>query len=145
VQQPLGVALLAQGDSAGARKHFEEGLTLARELGNKREIAAALNALAQVHRMEGALDAAEQLYENVVELARQLEDQESIAIGLLNLAMVAIGRGSVDRVGAQLLEVLAIADAIGSKPAGLSALEVSAGLAASKQEPEQAARLFGAA
>ena len=145
VQQPLGVALLARGDSAGARKHFEEGLTLARELGNKREVAAALNALAQVHRMEGALDAAERLYENVVELARQLEDQESIAIGLLNLAMVAIGRGSVDHVGAQLLEVLAIADAIGSKPAGLSALEVSAGLAASKQEPEQAARFFGAA
>ncbi len=145
VLQPLGVASLGQGDLAGARGHFEEALTLARQLGNKREIAAALNCLAQVHRVEGALVTAEPLYDNVVELARELGDRESIAIGLLNLAMVAIGLGSADRVRTHLLEVLAIVDEIGSKPAGLSALEVCAGFAAMHREWEQAARFFGAA
>ena len=67
---------------------------LARELGNKRELAAALNALAQLHRMEGELDAAEPIYGDVVAIARELRDREIVAIGLLNLAMVSIGRGS---------------------------------------------------
>ncbi len=145
VLQPLGVASLGQGDLVGAREHFEEALTLARELGNKREIAAALNCLAQVHRVEGALATAEPVYESVVELARELGDRESIAIGLLNLAMVAIGLGSAEQVPSQLLEVLAIVDEIRSKPAGLSALEVSAGLAALRRQYAQAARFFGAA
>ena len=46
--------------------------------------------------------------------------------------MVSIGRGSADRAREMLLEVLAIADEIGSKPAGQSLLEVAAGLAASR-------------
>jgi tetratricopeptide (TPR) repeat protein len=145
VLQPLGVASLGQEDLAGALGHFEEALSLARELGNKREVAAALNALAQVHRVEGALMTAEPLYTSVVELARELGDRESIAIGLLNLAMVEIGQGSADHVRSKLLEVLAIVEEIGSKPAGLSALEVSAGFAALCRECEQAARFFGAA
>jgi predicted ATPase/class 3 adenylate cyclase len=145
VLQPLGVASLGQGDLDGARGHFKEALILAQELGNKRDVAAALNALAQVHRVEGALVTAGPLYENVVELARELGDRESIAIGLLNLAMVAIGQGSADQVRSRLLEVLAIVVETGSKPAGVSALEVSAGLAALRQEWEQAAQFFGAA
>ena len=59
--------------------------------------------------------------------------------------MVAIGRGAAVRAPAMLLEVLAIAEEIGSKPAGQSALEVCAGLAASANDWECAARLFGAA
>jgi hypothetical protein len=58
---------------------------------------------------------------------------------------VAIGQGSGDRVRSRLLEVLAIVEEIGSKPAGVSALEVSAGLAALRREWKQAARFFGAA
>ncbi len=74
--------------------------TLARDLGNTREILAARNALAQFHRAEGELDAAEPHYEATLTLARELGDRESIAIGLLNLAMVSIGRGSEARVPA---------------------------------------------
>jgi hypothetical protein len=81
----------------------------------------------------------------VLSLARELGDRDLIAVGLLNLAMVSIGGGSVDRVGAMLLEVLAIADEIGSKPAGQSALEVLAGLGVLHEDWTQAARFFGAA
>jgi hypothetical protein len=59
--------------------------------------------------------------------------------------MVAIGLGSAEQVPSQLLEVLAIVDEIGSKPAGLSALEVCAGLAVLRRDCGQAARFFGAA
>jgi len=58
---------------------------------------------------------------------------------------VSIRRGSTERPGRMLLEVLDIADQVGSKPVGQSALEVCAGLAALNGDSENAARLYGAA
>jgi hypothetical protein len=95
--------------------------------------------------MEGDLYRAEPLYEQMLALARELGDRDTVAIGLLNLAMVAIGNGSWHRARSMLLDVHAIADEIGSKPAGQSVLEVSACLAASRKEWEPAARFFGEA
>jgi tetratricopeptide (TPR) repeat protein len=145
ILQPLGMACTGIGDGVAARAHLEDALALARSLGNKRELAAASNALAGLHRVEGRLDAAEPLYRDVVALARELGDQGSIAIGLLNLAMVSIGRGAGASARAMLLEVLAIAQAIGSRPALQSAVEVCAGLAAADEDWARAAHFFGAA
>jgi predicted ATPase/class 3 adenylate cyclase len=143
--QPLGMVCLGEGHLSEARDHLEEALALARELGDKRELAAASNALAQLHRMQGRLDAAESLYQDVVSLARQLQDQESTAIGLLNLAMVAVERASTADARTMLLEVLTIADDIGSKPAQQSAMEVCASLAAISADWEHAALYYGVA
>jgi len=145
VLQPLGIVSLGQGDGAAAREYFDEALALARELGNRRELASALNALAQLHRAKGELDLAEPLYEDAAAIARALGDRANVAIALLNLAMVSIGRGMPERAGPMLREVIAIVEAIGSRPAGLSVLEVSAGLAASRAEFGRATRFFGAA
>jgi non-specific serine/threonine protein kinase len=145
VLQPLGMACLGEGDIPTARGHLQEALGLARELGNKRELAAATNALAQLHRVEGALDGAARLYEEFLTLARDLRDREIIAIGLLNLAMVSIGRRAADRAREMLLEVLSIAEEIGSRAAGQSLLDVTAGLAALRENWERAALFFGAA
>jgi predicted ATPase/class 3 adenylate cyclase len=145
ILQPLGMASLGQGDLGASRRYLQEALDLAQQLGNKRELAAALNAMAQLHRVEGDNRTAEALYERVTALARELGDRESIAVGLLNLAMVSIGRGPADRAPHLLREVLDIVAETGSKPAAQSALEVSAGLAASCKEWLRAARLFGVA
>jgi hypothetical protein len=118
---------------------------MADRLGNRRELAAAQNALGMLYRLEGRLDEAEPIYRDVVRLVRELGDQEYIAIGLLNLAMVCIGRGVEADSRAMLLEVLQIADATGSQPVERSALEVCAGLAASEGDAATAARLFAAA
>jgi hypothetical protein len=80
-----------------------------------------------------------------VALARELGDREIIAVGLLNLAMASLGRGSSDHARAILLEALAIAEEIGSRPAGQSVMEVCAGLAALRKEWGRAARFYGAA
>jgi hypothetical protein len=93
--------------------------------------------------MEGDLDAAEPLYEESLALARELGDHENISIGLQNLARVSIGRGCGDSARAMLLEILAIAEANGSKRAGRSVLEVAAGLAAYVGELECATRFYG--
>ncbi|HEY7957795.1 MAG TPA: tetratricopeptide repeat protein, partial [Polyangia bacterium] len=142
--QPLGMACLGLGDPAAARAHLEEALALAREQGDQHDLVAALNAMAQLHRTQNDLDAAVPLYEQVVDLARKIDDRESIALGLLNLAMAIVDRGGA-RIPEMLLEVLAITDETGSKPAAQSVLEVSAGLAASRGEWDLAAQLFGAA
>ena len=139
------MAFLGQGNLATARRHTEEALALEQELGNQHQVAAALNALAQIHRLEGDLDSAEPLFGKVMALGREMQDREMVAIGLLNLAMVAIGRGSGDQARRLLLEALAIADEIGSIPVGQSVLEVSAGLAVLREEWEGVARFFGAA
>jgi predicted ATPase len=143
--QPLAMAFLGQGDLATARRHCEDALALEQELGNAHQVAAALNALAQIHRLEGDLHSAEPLFEKVMALGREMQDREMVAIALLNLAMVAIGRGSGDQARRLLLEALAIAEEIGSIPVGQSVLEVSAGLAALREEWEDTARFFGSA
>ena len=145
VLDELSSVALGQGDLVNARSYAKQALDLARAQGNQRALAAASSALAQLCRMEGDLDAAETLYAEALALARGLDDRESIAIGLLNLAMVAIGRGVGDPARAMLFEALGIALEIGSKPAGQSALEVAAGLAAIRKDWERAARTFGAA
>ncbi len=141
----LTLAALGQGDRFTALVHCREALHLANQLGNKRQIATASNALAQIYRLEGDLKAAEPLYEQTAVLGRELGDRDMAAVGFLNLAMVAIERGAATRARALLGEVLTIAEQSGSKPAGQSALVVSAGLAALAQDWERAARFHGMA
>jgi predicted ATPase len=143
--QPLGGALLAQGDHAGARRYCEEAVALAEQSGERRELAGAINTSAQLYRAGGDLSRAEPLYEKVLALGRDLGDREVIAVSVLNLAMVAVGRASVERARLMLVEALAIAEEIGSKPAGQGVLEVSAGLAALCGDWPMAARFYGAA
>src|SRR5206468_5498297 len=145
VLQPLGMATLGQDDRIRAREYLEDALEAARVLGNQRQIAAAMNALAQLYRLEGLLEGAQPLYENVLSVARDLGDRESIAIALLNLAMTHIGRQREDRAPTLLLEVLALAAETGSKPAGQSVIEVCAGLAALRKEWDRAIRFFAIA
>jgi tetratricopeptide (TPR) repeat protein len=124
---------------------MQEAVELAREFGDKRQLAAALNGLAQVHRIEGALDDAEPIYQRVVALAREIDDPESVAIGLLNAAMVAIGRGRVDAARNMLREVVDIAENTGSKPVGQSALDVAAACCVAAGDWAAAGRFYGAA
>lgn len=146
ILQPLGMACLGRGDAVNAHRYLDEALAMAEEQGDRRQVAGALNALAQFHRLEGRLDMAGTLYKRVLDLARSLEDRESIAIGLLNLAMASLGSGTAGtEVNGMLVEVLAIAEEIGSKPAGQSALEVSAGLAVLRGDWVRAAQFYGVA
>jgi predicted ATPase/class 3 adenylate cyclase len=140
----LALAALGQEDHVSARKYFGEAIVLSRKCGNKRELAASLNGLAQLDRMEGALDGADALYQQALGLVRELGDREATAVVLLNLAIVAIGRGSVRQAREILQDVLMISVEMQSKPTGQCGLDVCAALAALCGEWERAARFFGA-
>ena len=143
--QPLGIAAIGLGDMAGARGYFEDAVQAARSLGNAHQLAGAINAVAQIDRMQGRLDDAQARYAEFVALARQLGDQEYIAIGLINLAMVALSRGDDGPVRAMLLEVMRVADDNGSRPLALGVLDVCTSLAAHGADWPRAARLHGLA
>jgi tetratricopeptide (TPR) repeat protein len=141
----LGAACLGEGDLATARGHLEEALERARSTRSEREITAALNMLAQLHRVEGSLDTADLLFQEVIVKARGLGDVESIAIGLLNRAMIAVTRRAPEQAAAMLCEILMMNAELGSKAVAQSLLEASCGLAALREEWTQAARFYGAA
>jgi predicted ATPase/class 3 adenylate cyclase len=145
VLQYLGMSAMAQEDIATARRCLEEALALAQSGADKREVASALNALAQLDRVEGHLQRTEPLYGEAVRLMREVGDRESAAICMLNLAMVRIAGGNGEGARTTLLEALAIGEEIESRTVIQSVLEVTAGLAAWRDDWRSCARLFGAA
>ena len=145
VLQPLGMATLGKGDVEGAKEILEEALGLAMKRGEKRELAAASNALAQLLRVQQCPDEARLLLEQAVEFARQEGDGETTAIALLNLAMLAIQAGEQKPAAAFLLEVTKLGEATHSRRVGQSLLEVCGCLAASSGEWRFAGLLHAAA
>ena len=145
ILQPLGMACLELGDRAMARSYLEDGVIRAMAIGIPRNIAAANNALGQLLRFEGRADEAQPLYEQALAVLRSVGDRESSAIIMLNVAMSQVARGLPDAARAVLLEVIGIAQELGSRREGQSLMEVTAGLAATLEDWAGAAVFFGAA
>jgi tetratricopeptide (TPR) repeat protein len=141
----LALASIGEGDIPAARLQCEEALEIARQLGDERRIAMASNGLGHIYRLEGHLDEAERNYGISEALSRKIGDCEMEASVLLNLAMVAIQKGDDARAAGLLGDVLDIASRSGSRQALQGALDVTAGLAASRGEWERAARSIGVA
>jgi non-specific serine/threonine protein kinase len=139
----LGTIAVAQGRSQVARARFEEAIRAAREAGAKPIVGAALNGLAELHRVEGDLVRATTLYEESLATFRE-EGSFNVAVLLLNLAMVGIQRGDLTTSRARLAEVSRLAEKAEVKFAGGGILEVSASLAAATGDFERAARIWGA-
>jgi predicted ATPase/class 3 adenylate cyclase len=145
VLQPLGMTQLALHDFDAASGSLSEALERAEVQGEPRELAAALNALAMLHRLQGRPDRAEPICQRAVALVRALGDQENIGVGLLSLAMVRIQLGRTAGVGTMLREVAEVARQTGSQPMQHGALEVASGLAAALARWDDAAAFYGAA
>ncbi len=141
----LSIVAGAEEDYSRARAHGEQGLVLARTVGDERWLSTALNGLAEILRLDGELDRAALLYEEALALTRRRGDADNTAAILLNLSRVAIRRGNLDLAREQLMEVAAIAEAVGSKVRTQGSLDVAAALACAWAEDERAARIWGAA
>ena len=88
------MACVADGDVIAAQQHLEEAVALAEQLGNKRELSAALNALAMLHRAEGVWTKHSLFTRKSLTFARALGDPTYIAGVLFSLAMVSITRSA---------------------------------------------------
>ncbi len=104
-----------QGDYASARAFSEEGLTLCRELGDKRGVAFALINLGRVALNQGDYATARALLEQSPTLCRELDDKWGMAFALNNLGFVASNQGDSATARALYEQSLALCRELGDK------------------------------
>ncbi|HXS54239.1 MAG TPA: tetratricopeptide repeat protein [Usitatibacter sp.] len=142
----LGFVVLAGGNRAIARAHFQDALALSRQLGDKRQLSRALHALGVFYYGEKREEeTAQHLFEEALALNRERGDRAGVAINLSNLGTTSIALGLGDRARDMLREGFSIAEDIGSKRAGIAHLSGASELAILFGEWNLAARLYGAA
>jgi predicted ATPase len=105
----------SQSDYAAARSLHEEGLTIRRELGDKRDIALSLNSLGIVARRQGDYAAARSLLEKSLAIERELGNKRGIAMSLNNLGLVAASQDDYAAARSFYEESLTIRRELGDK------------------------------
>jgi tetratricopeptide (TPR) repeat protein len=102
-----GVLAWAQGDYAVAQRYLEASLAMARDLGDERGVAYALNYLANVAWAHDDYAAAQTIYRENLVRARTLGDRRLIAASLHNLGRSALKAGDPAAARDFLVESLA--------------------------------------
>jgi predicted ATPase/class 3 adenylate cyclase len=97
------------GRYAEALGYLKESLAIARELGDKARVAAALQPLGWVSFGQGDLSTARIYLEEALELARALGNQRDVAAAMTLLGQLYRVEGAVDKAQPLLEQVLAIA------------------------------------
>ncbi len=82
------------GDIGRATAHYERALATAREAGDARTVARALDNLGNIAHDQGELDRASELHEEGLRWARQAGDRRIISATLNNLGTVALYGGN---------------------------------------------------
>lgn len=141
----LGLLAFLQANYSQARSLHLESLALFRELRDQEGIANELVNLGDVARRQGQLSTASSLYEESAAIARELNDQWGLAYAFMGIADVMLAQGNFSRASSLYKECLMIFQK-GEDYMGIPfALESVAALELVKNQPEKAARLFGAA
>jgi len=124
---------------------YEEGLTVAREVGQRWVISETLLRLAQVPEDQGDDLAAQCLYEESLAIRQQMGDEAAIAAIHHKLGELAEKRGDYATSRSLYGESLTIRLRSGDERCIAHCLEGFARLSRAQARPERAARLFGAA
>jgi non-specific serine/threonine protein kinase len=141
----LGMVAYAQGDYASACAFHEQSLAIQREIGNQQGIAYALNGLGIMAQNQGDYALARAYQEESLAIQGEIGDRWGCCWSLLNLGNVARMQGDYASARAFLEESLTIQREIGNRGGSAFSLESLAALASAQEQPEQAARLWGAA
>jgi non-specific serine/threonine protein kinase len=134
-----------QGDLAQAAARTQEGLALARELGDKSLIALALQNLGYLASLQDDLPRAVARTQEGLALARELGDKISINLALHNLGYISSRQGDIKQAAKWYGEGLSHAQEIGDEAQIGWHLIGLASVAAEEGKPRRAACLFGAA
>jgi len=134
------VAKAEDGPEAAAR-YYTSALEVARELEDKRPLAAVLTNAGAFALLRGDLAEAESLTAEALSIWRDLGHTEGIAIGLSNLGVAAIERNALAEAMPYLEEGFQLGRRLGFTSQLAHALGVCATVAARSSAPERAARL----
>lgn len=109
----LGIICNHQGDSTRALEIAQTGVKLAREHGDDRDLALALNVLAISLFRVGQLEASERTYKDMGKLAEAIDNTFFVASCLHGRAGIADQRGQLEESERLLQESLAICQSAG--------------------------------
>jgi predicted ATPase len=149
VLNTLGEVAVVQEDVAWAIPLLEEGLALFRAQEVREGIAWSLNHLGHVAQLQGQFARARQLHEDSLPFFRVSAADNlgnlGVACAFQGLGETALAQGSATSAATHLCNALVMFRDLGDR-AGMSwCLSGLAGAAALDEEPERAARLWGAA
>jgi predicted ATPase len=133
-----GVLAHGLGDLDRARTFCEQSLMLAREFGDERGIARALNMLGNYAESRGDLAQAEAHFEEAAAMLRRLGDMRGVAAVLNNLAVAVGNAGDSDRAVALLHEVLVASRATRDSRSTVAVLLNLGDLARDRGKPDEA-------
>jgi class 3 adenylate cyclase/tetratricopeptide (TPR) repeat protein len=120
----LGEALIRLGDYPAAAVRLDEGLPLARELGDHRAEVAALEALGEIGYRQGKHAAAQAHLAAALALARQHDDRAGMALVTRLLGRAARSRGEYDEATRWATESLSLCRELGDRLAAAAALSL---------------------
>jgi eukaryotic-like serine/threonine-protein kinase len=94
-----GIVLQSRGDSAGAKKMFEESLAISHQTGNELEVANELDNLGDVLFALGDLSNSRQRYQEALRIYHAIGHEDGVALvtGALGPVLLAMG----DHIGAR--------------------------------------------
>ena len=141
----LGNLSIEHGEYDNARTLYEQSLALHRKVGNDVEIAATLNNLGVVGRLQQNWDESIAELSESVRLFKEIGDQQGIARGELNLGMAHLGAGDAKKAAQLCRESLILWRELGGKWDIIDCFEDLGSIAASREDPAMAARMYGAA
>jgi predicted ATPase/class 3 adenylate cyclase len=122
----LGTVIYEISDYAQARPILEEGLSIWREVGNQRGMAAALSSLGWLAIEIGDIGVARSLSEEALLLNRELGEKRGVAVALFNLGSVALQQSDYPAALSLFQESLALRREIGDRR-GCAYVQVSMG------------------
>jgi predicted ATPase len=134
-----------RGEYARAEELLEESLALYREVGDEWDVALVLNFLGVIPLRQGENERAARLFAEGLTVARRVGDRLPIRVSLYNLALVRQAQGDLAGARQLLEEGVALSAEAGDDASVAYDLEGLAALAGQQDQPERAARLFGAA
>jgi DNA-binding CsgD family transcriptional regulator len=140
----LGQVDLREQDFASAMRTFEESAVMFRAVGSE-WLVAALDGLGAALDSIGDDARAADAYTQCLDEARRLEDAQNIATGLVRLASLALRQRDLPRARELLTESVRVQRPLRGLPVAAETLEMCGCLAGDEQQPERAARRFGAA
>ncbi len=110
-----GILASAQGQYAEAVEHLEASLSLWRDLGNQRQMAASLRSLGVVAEYQGNYAEAAARFREALKLSRGLDDNEGIAEALNFLGQVQLDIDDLDAARRSLVEALPLVQHAGAR------------------------------
>jgi predicted ATPase/DNA-binding XRE family transcriptional regulator len=143
----LGEVAVLQEDVTSAEMLLEESLVLSRESNNQHKIGWTLNHLGHAAQLHGDYDRAAQLHAESLALFVELmgEKNDGVVWAWQSLGETALGQGDLAATRGWLTADLRLCDEIGDRVTSAWCLAGLGSAAAFDEDPERAARLWGAA